>query len=171
MSYVETRSAFFTAIAVVMASIPNAIFGAFGGAIADAVGHHRAMIACDLARVILVGLVPLALAMNSPLAVAYALVFAAALCASIFNPARLALVPRLVGPRQLPSANALIHSSDRAVEVVGALAAGLMVASIGERAFYVDALTFLVSAIILMRMRVSESGSRPSLVVLGSGSC
>lgn len=165
VSYVRTHSALITALAVVMATIPNALFGVFGGVIADAVGHRRAMIACDLARVVLVGSVPITLALDLPLAVPYVLVFAAAACGAIFNPARLALVPRIVGPHELSSANALTYSSDRAVEVLGALAAGVLVATMGERAFYVDALTFLISAALLLRVRVDEQ-RRP--LVLGA---
>jgi len=156
VSYVRTHSALITALAVVMATIPNALFGVFGGVIADAVGHRRAMIMCDLARVVLVGLVPITVALGPPLAVPYALVFAASACGAIFNPARLALVARIVGPHDLSSANALTYSSDRAVEVLGALAAGVLVASIGERAFYVDALTFFFSAAVLLRVRPDE---------------
>jgi DHA3 family macrolide efflux protein-like MFS transporter len=165
VSYAQTRSALVTALAVVMATVPNALFGLFGGAIADAIGHRRAMIWCDLARFVLVGLVPISLTVQLPLAVAYVLVFAAASCGAIFNPARLALVPRIVGSRDLPGANALTYSSDRAVEVIGALVAGLMVATIGERAFYVDAFTFLLSAMLLSRISVDER-TRP--VVLRS---
>ena len=165
VSYVRTHSALITALAVVMATIPNALFGIFGGVIADAVGHRRAMIACDIARLVLVGSVPIALALNLPLVVPYVLVFAAAACGAIFNPARLALVPRIVGPHDLSSANALTYSSDRAVEVLGALAAGVLVATMGERAFYVDALSFLISAALLSRVRVDEQ-RRP--LVLGA---
>jgi MFS family permease len=156
VSYVRTHSALVTALAVVMATIPNALFGVFGGVLADAAGHKRAMVTCDLARVVLVASVPIALALNLPLLVPYALVFVAAACGAVFNPARLALVPRIVGAHDLPSANALIYSSDRAVEVLGALAAGVLVATVGERAFYVDALTFLVSAALLLRVHVDE---------------
>lgn len=167
VSYVRTQSALITALAVVMATLPNAIFGVFGGVIADAVGHRRAMITCDLARVVLVGSVPITLALGLPLVVPYVLVFAAGACGAVFNPARLALVPRIVGPHELPSANALTFSSDRAVEVLGALAAGLLVASIGERAFYVDALTFLISAALLMRVHVDEERRPLVLRALG----
>jgi MFS family permease len=163
VSYVQTRSAFITALAVVIATIPNALFGVFGGAIADAVGHRRAMIACDLGRVLFVAAVPLVLGLGFPLVVAYILVFAAALCGAIFNPARLAVVPRLVSSRDLPAANSVIYSSDRIVEVLGAVAAGVLVASIGDRAFYVDALSFLVSAVFLWRIRLEED-ARPLAV-------
>jgi MFS family permease len=163
VSYARTGSALITALAVVIATVPNAIFGFFGGVIADAMGNRRAMVTCDLARVILVGLVPIVLGLGLPLAVAYVLVFAAASCGAIFNPARLALVPRLVHPGELPAANSLTYSSDRAVEVIGALAAGILVANLGERAFYIDALTFLVSAAFLTRIQISESRKELSL--------
>ena len=163
VSYVRTHSVLITALAVVMATIPNALFGVIGGVLADAAGHRRAMIICDLARFALVGSVPITLVLGFPLLVPYALVFAAAACGAIFNPARLALVPRVVSAQELPSANALTYSSDRAVEVLGALAAGLLVASLGERAFYIDALTFLVSAALLLRVRVDEQ--RQALVL------
>jgi len=163
VSYVRTHSVLITALAVVMATIPNALFGVFGGVLADAAGHRRAMIICDLARFALVGSVPITLVLGFPLLIPYALVFAAAACGAIFNPARLALVPRVVSAQELPSANALTYSSDRAVEVLGALAAGLLVASLGERAFYIDALTFLVSAALLLRVRVDEQ--RQALVL------
>jgi MFS family permease len=167
VSYVRTQSALITALAVVMATLPNALFGVFGGAIADATGHRRAMIACDLLRVALVGAVPIALAVDLPLVVPYVLVFLAAACGAIFNPARLALVPRVVETNELPSANALLYSSDRAVEVLGALAAGFLVATMGEGAFYVDALTFLLSAALLMRVRVDEKSRPLALATLG----
>ena len=167
VSYVRTHSALITALAVVMATIPNALFGVFGGVIADAVGHRRAMIACDLARVALVGLVPITIALGLPLVVPYILVFAASACGAIFNPARLALVPRIVAPHELSSANALTYSSDRAIEVLGALAAGVLVASIGERAFYVDALTFFFSAAILLRVRADQARRPLVLTTLG----
>jgi MFS family permease len=167
-SYVRTHSALLIALAVVMATIPNALFGIFGGVIADALGHRRAMISCDLARIVLIGSVPITLAEGLPLIVPYTLVFAAAACGAIFNPARLALVPRIVSPRDLSSANALTYSSDRAVEVLGALVAGVLVASLGEGAFFVDALTFLVSAALLLRLRVSEQPRPLVLAALGN---
>ncbi|HEX9266551.1 MAG TPA: MFS transporter [Candidatus Limnocylindria bacterium] len=167
VSYVRTHSALITALAVVIATIPNALFGVFGGVIADAVGNRRVMITCDLTRVVLVGLVPVTLGLDLPLIVPYLFVFAAAACGAIFNPARLALVPRVVDVRHLATANALTYSSDRAVEVLGALAAGVLVAFLGERAFYVDSLTFLISAALLLRVRVDESRRPLFLGTLG----
>jgi MFS family permease len=163
VGYVQTRSALITALAVVIATVPNALFGVFGGAIADAVGHRRAMVVCDFARVVLVGTIPVVLVLGLPLAVVYVLAFAAGMCGAIFNPARLALVPRIVNPRDLPAANSLTYLTDRTVEVLGAAAAGLLVASIGDRAFYVDAVSFLASGVFLLRLHVDEE-ARPLAV-------
>jgi len=167
VGYIQTRSALITALAVVIATVPNALFGFVAGAIADAVGHRRAMIACDFARVVLVGTIPVALDLGLPLLVAYILVFAAAVCGAIFSPARLAVVPSIVNPRDLPAANSLIYSSDRLVEVLGAVTAGLLVAAIGDRAFYVDALSFLVSGLFLLRIRLEEDARKLAVRSLG----
>lgn len=144
-----TRSALSTAVAVVISSLPYAIFGFFGGAIADAAGHRRAMIATDLIRALAIGAIPLTLAMGAPLGAVYALVLVAALCSTVFNPARLAIVPDLVPSERLGMSNSLIYASDRTVEIVGVLVAGAIVAAFGENAFYIDAATFAVSAVLL----------------------
>ncbi len=166
ITYKETRSALFTALAVVIATLPNAAFGFISGAIADAVGPRRAMIASDLLRVLLVGAIAPLLTQGAPLVVAYALVFGAALCASVFNPARIALIPQLVPADRLAEANSRVGSTDRAVEIVGVLAAGFLVSILEANAFYVDAATFGVSALLLGRVR-SGPAPRARLSVAG----
>lgn len=147
-----TRSALSTVVAIVLATIPYAVFGFIGGAVADALGHRRAMVACDLIRVATIGSIPSALALGAPLAIPYVLVFVSALCSTVFNPARMGLVPDLVPRSQLGASNALVYASDRTVEIVGAVIAGALVAALGTSAFYVDALTFALSAVLLMRI-------------------
>jgi hypothetical protein len=50
---------------------------------------------------------------------------------------------------------------------MGALAAGILVASIGELAFYVDALTFLLSAGLLLRVRLPDQRRPLTLATVG----
>src|SRR5205085_6105056 len=96
---------------------------------------------------------------GAPLAAAYVLVFFAAIFTAVFNPARMAVIPQLVTPDQLGSANSSIASTDRVVEILGALAAGFLVATIGSAAFYVDAATFAASAVLVSLLRDTEIGS------------
>jgi len=157
VTYRATQSALLTALAVLTATIPNALFGFFGGAVADAVGHRRVMLWCDILRAILLALVPLLIALDAPLAIVFAVVLASGLCAAVFNPARIALVPTLLDESQLARGNSVVYATDRAVEIAGGLAGGLLVATIGSSAFYVDAITFALSAMLLSRVVVRES--------------
>ncbi len=160
VSWQATNSALVTTLAFATSISPHAIFGFFGGAVADAIGHRRAMVACDVIRAALVGTIPILLAVSAPLPTIYVLVFIAALCAAIFNPARLAVVPDLVPPEQLGASNSMVNASDRTVEIGGSVVAGVIVAALGVFAFYVDAATFLVSAALLLRITRQEAPPR-----------
>jgi len=151
-----TGSALITTLAVMVATVPQATVGFFGGAIADALGLRRAMILCDLLRAVFLGLIPPAIAFSDSVVFAFALALFAALCASVFNPARLAIVPSLVPAHRLASSNSLVYASDRVAEILGAVAGGLLVASIGDAAFYIDAMTFAVSGALLAFVHPSE---------------
>src|SRR6266540_4885323 len=156
VTYRATQSALLTAVAVAIATLPNALFGLFGGAIADAFGPRRAMFWCDVVRVPLIGFIPMLLALNMPLVLVFFLAFLAGVFGAVFGPARGALVPALLTRDRLAAGNSLVFASDRAVEIGGALAGGVLVATVGENAFYVDALTFGLSALLLSRVVVRE---------------
>lgn len=160
VTYRATGSALLTALAVVIMTLPSALFSLFGGAIADAVGARRAMLWCDILRVLFIGAVPALLGAGVPLVVVFLLVFLSGICGAIFNPARVAIVPTLLTPERLATGNSLVYASDRAVEIGGALAAGVLVATFGDGAFYADALTFALAALLLSRVVVTET-SRP----------
>ena len=157
VTYRTTQSALLTAIAVGIASIPAALFGFFGGAIADAIGPRRSMFWCDIARAGIVGVIPILLLFRAPLVFVFAFAFLAGIGAAIFDPARGAVVPSLLRREDLARGNSLVYASDRAVEIAGALAGGALIAAIGDGAFYVDALTFALSAVLLARVSVVEA--------------
>jgi len=161
VTYERTRSALFTALAVLIATVPTAVFGFFAGAVGDALGHRRAMFLSDVARVALIGAVPVLLNLGAPLVAAYLCVFSAATFAAVFNPARIAIIPQFVSPDRLAAANSTVAATDRTVEILGALAAGFLVASVGVAAFYVDAATFAISAVLLAALRVRSSETNP----------
>ena len=166
VTYRQTHSALLTALAVVIATIPNAVFGFFGGAVADAVGHRRAMLWCDIIRAALIATIPALLGFNAPLGVVFVVVLLAGVCGAVFGPARVAIVPALLAPDRLAAGNSLVAASDRAVEIGGALAGGVLVATAGENAFFVDAATFAISALLLLRVAVAETSHRLTWSIL-----
>jgi len=156
VTYRATQSALLTAVAVGVATIPNALFGFFGGAIADALGPRRAMFWCDVIRAVIVGSIPVLLFFQAPLIFVFALAFFAGCAGAIFGPARGAIVPALLTREKLAAGNSLVYASDRAVEIGGALAGGALIVAVGDGAFYVDAVTFALSAVLLARVVVRE---------------
>ncbi len=156
VTYRATQSALWTAVAVGIASIPNALFGFFGGAIADALGPRRAMLSCDIGRAIIVGAIPISLLFDAPLALVFALAFLTGIGGAVFTPARGAVVPAILKREHLARGNSLVYATDRAVEIGGALAGGVLVAALGDGAFYFDALTFALSAVLLARVALHE---------------
>jgi MFS family permease len=156
VTYRATQSALLTAVAVGVTTIPNALFGFFGGAIADALGPRRSMFWCDVVRAIVVGAIPVLITFQAPLFTILSLAFLAGCAGAVFNPARGALVPALLSREKLAAGNSLVYASDRAVEIGGALAGGALVVALGDGAFYVDAITFGLSAVLLARVAVQE---------------
>jgi MFS family permease len=116
------------------------------GVIADRVDRRVVLVSSDLARAVLV----LGLVVARDLATIYVLVFLMGLARTLFNPTVRAAFPSVVGRGDLARANALIAGTFSTSIMVGPALGGLLVASIGvDAAFLADAVTYLVSAILL----------------------
>ena len=119
------------------------------GVLADRVDRRIVLVASDLARAVLV----LGLVFARDLATIYVLVFLMGLARTAFNPTVRAAFPSVVGEGDLTRANALIGGTFSASIMVGPALGGLLVASIGvDAAFLADAVTYLISAILLSRV-------------------
>ena len=118
----------------------------FAGVLADRVDRRIVLVASDLARTALV----LGLVFARDLATIYVLVFLMGLARTIFNPTIRAAFPSVVGGGDLTRANALISGTFSVSETAGPALGGLLVATVGvDAAFVLDALTYLVSAVML----------------------
>ncbi len=155
-----THSSLYTALGVIVTTIPHALFGFFAGPIADGLGRKRTLVLCDLVRAVAIGAIPVVLALGLPLATVFLLVLVATFCASLFTPTKLALLPDLVPPGAMASGNSFVQLSDRTIEIGGKAAAGVLFLTIGASVFYIDAATFLVSAVLLTRVALREVPSR-----------
>ena len=85
----------------------------------------------------------------------YAAVFLLAVVSTIFGPALSASVPQLVRRDQPTAANALLQTTTNTGLLIGPLISGVGIALIGsQNVLYVDAVTFFVSALCLIGMRM-----------------
>jgi len=136
--------------------LPYLLFGLVLGAWVDRVDRKRLMIATDLARAVVIALLPV-LADLGLLRVwwVYAIAFVHASLAIAFDTAEFAAIPSLVERKQdLVAANGRIQASYSAAQVAGPLLAGLLLAVVSvEQVFLVDAASFVVSAVSLAAIR------------------
>jgi len=116
------------------------------GVLADRVDRRIVLVASDLARAVLV----LGLVFARDLATIYILVFLMGLARTVFNPTVRAAFPSVVGGGDLTRANALISGTFSVSETAGPALGGLLVATVGvDAAFVLDAVTYLISAVLL----------------------
>ncbi len=150
-----------------VAAVPSILGAVFAGAIADRYPTRRVLIACDLARGLIVASFPLLYAISggSTLPI-YAAVPVLLAFNRAFRVARGRLLPEWVGYGALGRANALLLGVDRTAEVAGAAAAGLIVVAVGwQAAFILDGVSYLLSGLLLLalpRMRAFERGDEGS---------
>lgn len=145
--------------------LPALVFGLFGGALADRFDHRRLMLLSDAVRAGIAVAIPL-LALSGHLSTwaLGGLAFALACFTSFFNPARDALLPRLVSPEQLVPANSLLQTCWQLSLVVGPLIAAGLLPLVGVvHLFSVDALSFLASFGLLFAMRTPRAAASSEL--------
>ena len=152
-----TGSALTTATVFVVETIPALLVGQVAGVLVDRVDRRRILIAGTLLQAAL--LLPL-LAVTSAdnLWIVYLVAAGQSVLARVCGPATLALVPSLVTPGQLASANALSAVSQNIARLVGSPLGGLAVALGGlTGVVVVDALSFVAVAVLVAGIRVPRA--------------
>lgn len=140
------------------------LIGLLAGVVLDRVRRFPVMIAADLARFALLATIPVAgwfgvLGYPHLLGVA----FLAGLCTVFFDVAYQSVLPSLVGRAHLVEGNGKLESTRAAAAAGGpALGGGLVQLAGAAGAVLVDALSYLVSAVVLSRIRAVEPAPRPS---------
>lgn len=146
-----TGEAFAVGLAVGLRAIPWFTIGPIAGVIADRVDRRLMMVVCDVARAGLVALLPF----TDTALQAYAISFASGVFGPMFRPARRALIPTVVPKDEFVHAVALGEVTHQVMHTVGPALGGLTVLAVGARhAFFVDAGTFLLSAVLVLGIGV-----------------
>jgi MFS family permease len=136
----------------IVLAIPQVVVGLLAGVFVDRWDHRRTMIVSDVLRAAIV-LGFMLVHDKSQIWLLYLLGFAQAAMGTFFIPARTAIIPRLVPREGLLTANSLVQTTRFATRVVGQVFAGVLVGLVGSwLTFSVDALSFLVSAVLIAGM-------------------
>lgn len=126
-------------------------FGPLLAVWADSRERRRLLVLTDVMRAPLVCLIPLIGITSLPLLLV--LVFMIEILRSLHDPVTHAVVPELLPQEHVDAANGLMQFAQRFGEVAFVGLAGALVAVVGaEPAFWIDAGTYLVSALILLKL-------------------
>lgn len=134
---------------------PLIFFGLYGGALADSVNRKTMVLATEATAGLLVTVLLVNSLLPSPqLWVLYAVAMLLAAVDGLQRPSLDAMIPRVVAHDQLAAASALTSLRWQLGMIVGPAIGGLLISAGGLTAAYgVDVATFVVSVVILLRLR------------------
>ncbi len=151
-------SAFQVSLLTALTWAPWLLIGLPAGEWVDRLSRRPTMLVCDATSLVLLVIVPVAVWAGA-LAFAHLLVVALLVGVSsvFFQTAHQVYLPGLVSRQHLPEANAKLQGSEAAAQVAGPGIAGVLAQTLGPVAgLLVNAVTFAISAVCLLRIRTPE---------------
>src|SRR4051794_25837741 len=144
--WTRTQSSGWVAALLIADLLPTFAIGLLVGPLVDRLSRRRLMIGADLVRFGVFTALPFTTSATQVVALAAV----AGTATGLFRPAVYAGVPNLVQAEDLTSANSLLQTVDNLTWALGSLAGGALVAASGvDAAYWINACTFLISAVFL----------------------
>jgi MFS family permease len=165
----ETGSALSVGLMLMATALPGLLFGLIAGVFVDRLDRKRIMVVSEIIRAVLIALIPLL----APLGIGwlYLLIALSSTVAQFYDPAHASILPDVATDEELAKANSLLSATQIGALGLGFAAAGLIAGELSiELAFFVDALTFLVSAgaIALVNVKPIETEQDSSVAAVVS---
>ncbi|MFF4099146.1 MFS transporter [Streptomyces sp. NPDC001903] len=148
----------------VISGVGTIVTGLLAGYVVDRTDRRRLMIACDLARALLMGAVPFVWLVAGPrIWLLYLVTALVTVLKTLFDVAYVTAVPNLVPAEHLTAANGRLTAAFAFGTLCGPAAAGFIAAGVGaDWALGVDGATFLVSAASLRWVAFGRDGAGDS---------
>lgn len=148
--------------------IPLIVFGLYGGVLADYVDRKKMVWATEAAALVLSGILLLnSLSAEPKVWVIYVVAGLFASVDGLQRPSADAILPRIVGHKDLPAASALMSLRWQMGVIIGPTIGGIVISTISISAGYgFDVFTFFISLIFLARVGsvpASSEAEKPSL--------
>ena len=148
-----TDSALSVGLMLMATAAPSLLVGLFAGVFVDRYDRKKIMITADLIRAVLVFLIPFLVPLN--VIWLYIIVMLTSAIGQFFDPAHESVLPDVASDEELAAANSLMAISSFGSTAVGFAAAGLIASAADiSWAFYIDAATFLISALCIYLINI-----------------
>jgi MFS family permease len=158
--YDRTGSGKWLAALLIADFLPIVLIGLTLGPLVDRLSRRRLMIVADLVRAGVFCALPF---VDSPAAIV-ALAGASGVATGFFRPAVYAGLPNLVDDEELAEANSLLAGIENVAWMIGPIVGGALLAASGPSlAYWINAVTFVVSAALVMRIPGRALQSEESL--------
>ncbi len=142
--------------------LPYLLFGLVAGVLVDRYRRLPVLVGADLGRAVLLGMIPLLTALDLlGMAGLIAIIACFGLLSLWYDAAHQSFLPQLVPPSRLIAANARLGQTAAVAQTTGPVLAGVLVRIVGAPlAILVDAVSYLVSGVLLATLRTPEVVSR-----------
>lgn len=148
-----TDSTMSVGLMLMATAAPSLLVGLFAGVFVDRYDRKRIMIAADILRAVLVVLIPFLVEYS--VVWLYVIVMLTSAIGQFFDPAYESVLPEVASEKELAAANSLIAISSFGSTAVGFAAAGLIASAADiSWAFYLDAVSFALSAVCVVLIRI-----------------
>jgi MFS family permease len=164
-----TNSALSVGLTLLVTALPTLFVGLFAGVFVDRFNRKRILLASDLFRGLLVLSIPFVVSQVG-IAGLYVVLFLAATVKQFFDPAWESVLPEIASEEELASANSFLSISSFGSTAVGFALAGLL-SSLDttkiELPFYFDSLTFLLSFVLILVVRIPGHAASTESTTVG----
>lgn len=156
---------------MISTALPTLVIGPLAGVFVDRWDKRLTMVRMDIIRAVLIlllipltGLIPLPFFSNPlsafwQIGAIYGVVLAASVCGQFFTPARFTILSEILPEPQRAHASALEQTSSSLFKIIGPFLAAPLLFIVGVQwALVVNALSFLVSFVAILAVRVPSDG-------------
>ncbi|WP_427340884.1 MFS transporter [Caloranaerobacter sp. DY30410] len=134
--------------------IPNILFSSVTGILVDKFNRKKIMIFSDLGRFCIFLLYPY----TTNVYQVYGLAFLATIFTLLFEPAKSATIPNIVEEDKLLEANSISSSTASLMRLLGTAVGGILITTLDLKVtFYINSITFIISALTVFFIRVSDN--------------
>ncbi|HZY43524.1 MAG TPA: MFS transporter [Anaerolineae bacterium] len=161
--YHVTNSALSVGLMLMATAAPTILVGLIAGVFVDRYDRKKIMIAADLIRAVLVFLLPILLPVS--IVWLYVIVALSSAVGQFFEPAYESLLPEIATDAELAAANSFIAISSFGATAIGFAASGLIGSQNVNIAFWVDAVSFLLSAFCILLIKFPKLAAQEATTV------